>query len=307
MESSRDKLTGRIIEGEDLWELEIVNRDGYECVGCAVAVKPYSYSLDNIQRPHFRLPRGTSHENDCDVDSEKKIVEAGKKKSVKNKLETAPGLSPSSLILIDERPIIDPNRSSKNSKEQNDSISQKEKAKDSSKEKVRARRAANTIRPICRAFIQFPYDRTLSLNIPNLDGDSYLTIFKKLNGIERFGVNKIFYGELSWKKEEFDEEYMMIFLSAGDWKESKLVNPYRVRVDWSTWSNRKKTVLKNELEVARQEAIEAKSKNSKTKERAYLFFIGEQDALETSIFNVSDYRLICVLNDEFRYPTLKLS
>ncbi|CNL35531.1 hypothetical protein [Yersinia frederiksenii] len=48
-----------------------------------------------------------------------------------------------------------------------------------------------------------------------------------------------------------------------------------------------------ELEAARTEAQEAKAK--RLKDKAWVFFIGEQSADGTEIFYVTDYRLICAI------------
>ncbi|MCX5541499.1 hypothetical protein M3A49_18670 [Paraburkholderia sp. CNPSo 3076] len=60
--------------------------------------------------------------------------------------------------------------------------------------------------------------------------------------------------------------------------------------------------MRNEIEAARKEAIAAKDKG--TKEKGYLFFAGEQDTDDVTLFRVTDHRLICCLVDEITYPTL---
>lgn len=47
------------------------------------------------------------------------------------------------------------------------------------------------------------------------------------------------------------------------------------------------------MDVVREEGIKAKKKN--LKDRAYVFFIGDQDENDPTFFNVSDHRLICGL------------
>lgn len=58
--------------------------------------------------------------------------------------------------------------------------------------------------------------------------------------------------------------------------------------------------LKNELEVARKEGMEAKK--AKQASRSFLFFIGNQDAKKPALFHVQDHRLICTLHDELVFP-----
>ncbi|NNG60050.1 hypothetical protein HKD51_00440 [Pseudomonas fragi] len=58
--------------------------------------------------------------------------------------------------------------------------------------------------------------------------------------------------------------------------------------------------MRTEIDVLREEGIEAKKKNSK--DRPWVFFIGEQDKDDPAIFNVTDHRLICGLLGTITYP-----
>ncbi|MCX2887017.1 hypothetical protein OO258_02100 [Pseudomonas sp. DCB_BI] len=296
MESARNKFTREIVEAEELWQLPSVDRNGYECGSCGMDVYPASYQKNNLKRPYFSLFHFTDHRDGCDVEGNKKTVAKGRKGSVRDELETSPGLSPSRLTLRDERVAVDPTLPVSSTQ----TSSTRSVRSDAHEEKARpvGRRAANTIRPICRAYLNFPYDRSMSLDVPGIDGKTYLSAFKKLGagnkGIEQFARAQIFYAELAWPKAHEDEESLLIPLSAGEWsQERKLVRPYSVRVCWSQWSKYKKTVVRNEMEVVREEGIKAKKKNPK--DRAYVFFIGEQDESDPTVFNVSDHRLICGL------------
>lgn len=92
MESARDKYTKEIVEAEALWQLPSVDRDGYECGSCGVGVYPASYLKTNLKRPYFSLYASTDHLDGCDVEGDKKTVARGKKGSVREELETSPGL-----------------------------------------------------------------------------------------------------------------------------------------------------------------------------------------------------------------------
>lgn len=296
MESARDKYTREIVEAEELWQLPTVDRKGYECGSCGVDVYPASYLKTNLKRPYFSLYGDTGHLNGCDVEGDKKTVARGKKGSVRDELETSPGLSPSRLTLRDERVAVDPTLPRTSAQ----TSSARTARRDIDSETVRpvGRRAANTIRPICRAFLNFPFDRNMSLDVPGVDDKTYWTAFKKLGagnkGIETFERPKIFYAELAWAKAQEDDGSFTIPLSAGEWSnDRKLVRHYKVRVSWAKWSKYKQTVVRNEMEVVREEGIKAKKKN--LKDRAYIFFIGDQDEDDPTIFNVSDHRLICGL------------
>ncbi|EEQ11252.1 hypothetical protein ymoll0001_29280 [Yersinia mollaretii ATCC 43969] len=59
-------------------------------------------------------------------------------------------------------------------------------------------------------------------------------------------------------------------------------------------------MVRKELEAARTEAQEAKAK--RLKDKAWVFFIGEQSADSPKIFNVTDCRLICAIMGHITYP-----
>lgn len=204
MQSARDKLTKKIVEAEDLWKLNVVDLKGYECWGCGIDMAPRSWRKENKMRPNFSKYPNQSHAENCDADAEEKIVNQGigKKQSIRNILENTPGLSPSALVLIEKREHVGESENS-NNKTTYSSINSNSKDKDLNDGiNKKSRRPANTIRPICRAFINFPYDRNMSLNISGVSGDNYIKIFKKLvnNEIREYKEKKIFYSSLQWKK-----------------------------------------------------------------------------------------------------------
>lgn len=306
MESARDKLTRKIIEAEMLWMLSDFDPKGYECWGCGIDMAPRSWRKENKMRPNFSKYPNQSHAENCDADAEEKIVNQGpgKKQSIKDKLENTPGLSPSSLVLIEEREhiggLVDPNNKTTHS-----SVISNSKHKESNDDaNKKSRRPANTIRPICRAFINFPYDRNMSLNISGISGNNYIKIFKKLenNKIKQYEERKIFYSSLQWKKITYNDELLIIPLTAGIWSDNKPERTYQINVDWSTWSKAKKTMLLNELAAAQEEAKQAKKENRKDK--AWVFFIGEQDQINCDIFHLKDQRLICSIIGHIIYPQL---
>jgi hypothetical protein len=117
--------------------------------------------------------------------------------------------------------------------------------------------------------------------------------------LERFAQARVFYGELAWSQAVESPEHLTISLNAGEWKDEKLT-PYQVIVHWPEWSAVARGRLKNELEVARKEGMEAKK--AKKGSRSYLFFIGNQDTNSSALFHVLDHRLICTLHDELMFP-----
>jgi len=298
MESARDKHTREIVEAEDLWLLDFVDNEGYECWGCGITMQPAAWEKDKKVRAYFKKKRLTHHLPECDADAETTVVQQGQKESVRHILESAPGLSPSGLKLIEKRPTVDPDAASGENKPSSTRPVSSTSGEGNAPAR-QSRRPSQTIRPICRAFIRFPHDRGMSLNIPGISGQTYTMVFKKLqNKVQNYPESKIFYAELLWNKFSEDDEKLIIQLS-GEWAEDesgkrKSSRSYQIHIEWAGWSKAKRTLVRKELEAVRTEAIEAKSKGSGDK--AWVFFIGEQNAENPEIFYVSDYRLICAIN-----------
>ncbi|MHA1062843.1 hypothetical protein ACR9GP_02865 [Enterobacter ludwigii] len=78
---------------------------------------------------------------------------------------------------------------------------------------------------------------------------------------------------------------------------------YKLHVEWASWSQAKRTALRNELDAAQEEAKDAGKK--KLKDRAQVFFIGEQSADDHENFYVIDYRLICAIIGYISYPGIE--
>ncbi|UUY07490.1 hypothetical protein LRS11_16895 [Pseudomonas sp. J452] len=295
MDNARDRITQEIVEAEDLKLLVAVDTYGYQCPGCKTQAFPRAYRQENLVRAHFQLR--DPHVSGCEVEGETKVIAQGKRGSVQQELETSPGLSPARLQLVEDRTIVDP------ALPHTECQTQSVRRLDGATGLVRreGRRAANSIRPICRAFLRFPFDRHLSLAIPGIAPTTYQTAFKKLRakGLEPCPNARIFYGELAWTPAAESPEHITISLNAGEWEEKKLT-PYQVVVLWSEWSAVACGRLKNELEIARQENM--KAKKDKQASRSYLFFVGAQDAKNPAIFHVLDHRLICTAHDELVFP-----
>ncbi|RMT93209.1 hypothetical protein ALP39_00973 [Pseudomonas marginalis pv. marginalis] len=299
MDAARDRTTLEIVEADDLKLLNQVDTYGYVCHGhdCGVQAFPRAYRPENLVRAHFQVK--SAHGHDCDVAAEEAIIARGSKASVQQELETSPGLSPARLHLVDTRHIVNPQLPPS---ELGTQTSGRKTSTGNTGQRPAGRRPANSIRPICRAFLRFPFDRHLSLHVDGIDTTTYQTVFKVLRskGIEAFTRQRIFYSELAWKAAEETPEQLTITLNSGEWVEGKLM-PYRVVVDWAAWSKTARSRLKNELEAARKENMAATK--SKATTRSYLFFIGTQDAQTLSHFHVNDPRLICTVHDLLVFPT----
>ena len=304
MESARDKHTREIVEAEDLWLLDSVDTEGYVCWGCGITMHPAAWEKDKKVRAYFKKKRHIQHHPECDADAESIVIRQGQKASVRNILDSAPGLMPSGLKLIEKRPVVEPGFSGDESKSSSTRSASSRSGEGNSPER-QSRRQVNAIRNICRAFIRFPHDRGMSLNVPGISGQIYMTAFKKLrNEVQPYPEPKIFYAPLLWNKFTENDENLIIPLS-GEWGEDESGKPkptrsYQIYINWASWSKAKRTVVRKELEAARTEAIEAKGKG--LKDKAWVFFIGEQDTENPEIFYVSDYRLICAIVGHITYP-----
>ncbi len=299
METARDRVTREIVEADDLKLLAHVDTYGYVCHGheCGIQVFPRSYRPENLLRAHFFAK--TAHTATCDVTGEDDLRARGKKGSIAKELETSPGLSPASLRLIDTRVVMSPLAVPGGGNSRGGSCSA---TSGEARHKPAGRRAANSIRPICRAFLEFPYDRHLPLHIDGINTTTYQTVFKRLRseGIKTFPQQRIFYEKLAWGVAQESEDGLLIPLDAGEWENKRLVRPYRALVQWADWSQTARTRLINELELARQENMAAEKAG--VKEKTFLFFIGVQSPDELSQFVVNDQRLICSVHGVLSFP-----
>lgn len=306
MESARDKRTGEKVDAEELWLLDIVDTSGYVCWGCGIEMYPSAWQKGSKKRPSFNKMPGKEHIN-CDADAESVVVKQGQKKSVRHLLDSAPGLMPAGLKLIEKRPVVDPAATGGQNKPSSTRFASSTSGEGNTPTR-QSRRPVNTIRQICRAFIRFPYDRGMSLNIPGIEADTYMTVFKKLKDpIQSYPDRRVFYSQLLWQNFEQDDNRLIIPLS-GEWAKDEFgkLRPsrsYKLHVEWANWSQAKRTALRNELDAAQEEAKEAGKK--KLQDRAQVFFIGEQSADDHEIFYVTDYRLICAIIGHVSYPGIE--
>lgn len=296
MESARDKYTGQIVSAEELWIIDPVDPLGYECRGCGVQATPCSYAPINKVRPYFRAKDG--HQAGCDVEGEIELVKRARKQRMSTR-DGFPGSFPNQLVLRETRPVSSPNGESTAARS-------KGGRRIGSNGADEARRdchwAVQTIRPICRTFLNYPHDRHIPLAVPGIEADTYQRVFRALkrNRIVQHPGLHLFYAPISWKPPLADDDHLEIQLSYGEWIERQLIRPYRVNVDWQNWSTAKRNYVSREIETARQEYMVAKKRGDKQK--GWLFFIGRQDASDLTLFHVDDHRLVCCVVAEMIYP-----
>lgn len=307
LDTARDIHTLELVEAEELWNMPTVDSNGYICRGCTTQVFPASYDKDrNKKRPYFSLGPVNKHKS-CNVDGEEKIVKRAKKERIGTP-EGFPLPFPSRLTLIDERPVNPDTNDLSDEVKGGKTEGQTATAGLSNRQHGHT---VKTIRPACRAFINFPFDREyLPLAIPNIPGDTYAKVFKYLGSKkpEHFkDPKRLYYAAIRWtEKPVSTETHCELMLNAGEWneKEKRFMSLSRVRVDWSNWSQSRRDSFVREFYATREEAIEEAKRESKTK--GWIFFVGTQDAADPSIFLVDDHRLICCLPAKMIWPSKKL-
>lgn len=307
MDIARDKHTLEFVEAEELWNMDTVDSDGYICRGCVTQVFPASYDKKrNKKRPYFSLGPVNKHKAGCNVDGEEKIVNRAKKGRVGG-AEGFPLPFPSRLTFTDERPVV-PGAAHASSAP----VGGRNGGGVGAKIGLHSHHGhtVKTIRPACRAFINFPYDREdLPLAIPNVPGDTYAKVFWYLGSRrpEHFkSPSHLYYAAIRWKAEPVATEMHCEFtLNAGEWDENQkgYKSLSRLRVNWSSWSQSRRSTLIREFEATREEAIEAAKVDGQIK--GWIFFVGIQDADDPSVFHVDNHRLICCLPAKVVWPNKK--
>ena len=293
MDSAKDKYTGQIVDGEQLWLINQVDKEGYICRGCGVLVNPVSFEKGLKTRPHFREYPKYPHESWCDIEGEEALIKTAKKKSIKNENGFTCSF-PHKLELVDSTKKVSNDGVTEEGTSRRFASGDKEGT--SSTSNSVSKWVARTIRPICRTYNNFPKDRDLPLSITGLFGDIYNDTIRKLSSQEivKYTKNHLLYAPISWKRPTIDGDNYIFELSYGYWTKNGLT-PYKVLIDTSDLSQAKIYYILEELEVARNEAIQVKQKDKKTRTKSWLFFIGKQLVDSPDTFTVNDHRLVCCL------------
>ncbi len=291
MDSAIDRYTGQIVDGEQLWYIDPVDKEGYVCRGCGVMVNPVSFEAHHKKRPHFKELLTKPHKSWCDIDGEEKLINKARKERVTTR-SGFPGSFPSKLKLADEREKV----AAVGAPVGVQSSSSGRASSGTTSGKTHTQWTARTIRPICRAFMNFPHDRDLPLSVPGTYGSTYDEVIRKLapRDIVSYPKQHIFVTPLSWSKAKDVAGKIIVELSYGFWANNKLAASYRLIVDSTNWSTAKKNYILAELEISREEAKDRAAAGKKS-EKSWVFFLGQQDSSNLSDFLVTDHRLICCL------------
>jgi len=307
MDIARNKQTLELVEAEELWSMETVDSEAYICRGCIIQVFPASYDKEhNKKRPYFTLGPSNKH-IECDVDGEEKVV----KRAKKDRIGTPEGFPlpfPNKLTLTDERPTQPDGNGLRGGPW--DGRASTHAVKGGTAPRKHHGHTVKTIRPACRAFINFPNDRdTLPLEIPGVAGNTYAKIFGYLGSRkpEHFkSPTRLYYAAIRWTAPPvLEENHCELTLNAGEWDEEKggFKVMSHVRVNWSDWSQSRRHTFMREFNTTREEAKEKAKANKQIK--GWIFFVGTQDASDLNLFHVNNHRLICCLEAEMIWPSKK--
>lgn len=309
MDVARNRHSGELVEAEQLWDMEVVDREAWICRSCPTQVYPASYDAAvNKRRPYFTLGRINRHAEGCAVDGEQGIVSRGRKERVGNS-DGFPMPFPSKLVLGDEPAApVGPHKLSFTSS----TLAAVHAAARASVHKRHHGHTIRTIRPACRTYINFPNDREfLPLDIPGVRGKTYAQVFWCIpNKKPAFFANPrhLFYAPIRWKEAPVaTEAHCELTLNAGEWDGAarRYVSLCRLRVDWSGWSPARRNALLREIDAARAEALEQARQDGQVK--GWIFFAGEQDGADPALFHVGDERFICALAARMAWPERQLA
>ena len=301
MDCARDRITGHLVDAEQLWLIDPVDKTRYVCRGCGISVSPASYGRDNLVRPYFTV--GKKPHPNCDVAGEQTLISRAKTSRISDPRSGFPGSYPNVLDLQDTSQVVNTPLGNADADSRPTPSKSHASGPGGRHDRTNKYHTARTIRTICSHFANYPFDRDMMrLSIPGISGTTYEQVFWRVknDAILRYKTPHLFYAPIRWAAPEENGQHLEIQLSAGEWVDRTLKKPYRVRVEWDSWSPVKRNCTRREIDVARKEAIAANKRHGK--EKGWLFFVGKQDASDESLFIVNDYRLVCCLVVEMTYP-----
>jgi hypothetical protein len=307
MDTARDRVTGALVSAEDLWFLGAVDHERYICPFCGARVIPASYRLGrNKVRPYFSISTG-EHALECERQNEARLFLRALTERISSSDGVFPVPYPSQLLFAaDGDPPQPP--STRIRRATSSSASGRAPSRERSRGASLGHATVSSLRPLCRFYLRFPYDRDLPLHVPSVEGKSYDTIFTAIDRrrLQRYPGPRIFYAPMRWASPFVTESFLDLPLDAGERAPNfRLLDGrhHRLRIEWQLWSDLQRQGLRAELEVARQEAIDAKKDPARRGEQGWVFFLGEQDAADARLFRLNDHRLVaCLVGRQNSFP-----
>jgi hypothetical protein len=246
------------------------------------------------------------HKNDCDVDGAEKIVKRAGGERVGTP-EGFPTPFPNKVTLTDEREV---ERDSPGMQRPEHTSPARTQSNGGTPSNLHHGHTVKTIRPVCKTFLKFPYDRgSLQLEIPGVPGKNYYQVFWYLGSKKPQVFSepvRLYYSPIRWVADiKTTNVCCEITLNAGEWDDTKreFKSPCRVRVNWAEWSQSQQNCLARELAITQKEARVLARQDSKA--RGWIFFVGRQDSEDPGLFHVDDFRFICCFGATMVWPNKK--
>ncbi|MBV5282068.1 MAG: hypothetical protein JZU53_06480 [Paludibacter sp.] len=289
MNQARDKKTGEIIDAESLKHLFEDGLSEYECIDekCRIKLLPCSFKPSNKIRPYFKSLGLENHRQTCKFSEYLKLLEKAKNRPFTEfELEDMPFPTKLKKVKLNDgndttfkTNIIgneEPGKGGLRSKASGEFIEILNKSK-----------VVASISPIVDFYIKCPYNRHMEIEIEDVK-KMYMYWFKRIEKPLVTGNYKgqcIFFGRLHTNKEkiiETEETLEITLFESEDWEKSdkdkpaKQINPFIISINKALISKNKVSRIKNEIDYAIEEKIEAfKSKVVDKKKHAFIFFLGE--------------------------------
>lgn len=263
MDRALDIATGKVVDAEELWLLDQAELSRFQCVSCGVDLLPAAFGAETTRkRPYFRLERlGARHAPDCQMAAYKDLVTRARRERIPVE----------DLRRCDAMPF---------------------RAKLGSSETLLGRDNNPSLRRIAAAYCDFPNNRDHPLRINGVAGHTYATVIQRLatKEVVRYGEPSIWFGRAAWRSRptESNSTYEIPLAEGGSGV--RVQRPYRVRVHWFSWTPNARLALMREFEALLQEYL---SNRISRQNAPWVFFIGEQDETDASLFHVRDYHQIC--------------
>lgn len=313
MNQARDINTGHIIDAETLKFIYEEGLSNYQCMddSCKVKLTPCSYKPHNKNRPYFKSVKGGIHTKTCRFSAYLKLIEKAKNRALTEiELEDMPFPTKLSKAKKTDKASATYKSSGSTNTDIN-TRSKRNKTSDDFVEKHNKSKVVTSLSPIVDFYIKCPFNRAIELDIEDKI-QAYKYWFKRIEKPVLKGNykgKKIFFGRLHTDKsklEETDTTFNITMYECEKWVKGKLprvktktqVNPFIISIDKTKLSKHKITRIKNELEYAIEEKIEAfKTKDSDSKQQAFVFFYGTAPkANNPYTFTVIDGALVARYN-----------
>lgn len=290
MDIALNTITQRLVASEELWELEVVDKNIYSCPDCSISLIPASYLKTNKKRPYFRYLKANTHTFDCVYNENSKLVKTAQVQSISNE-DGFPFPYPSKLIIDD----VKTREANDNDSDIPSASTKRNTSKEYGSEAARPNhhRTVSTIKNIVRHYVCFRNDWHVPLIVPYVSSaqTTYNSIFKRIkNGGWHYDNYHIFYSNIFWNKAQEHDDYMEVKLVAGEWDNKVQKKACSLRINIESTQKRQRGLVLREINTTIQETIE-----NKDKVNGFIFFLGKQDENDKYLFHTDSHKLISCL------------